>query len=472
MKKFTKIVATVSDRRCSREFIASLYNEGMNVVRMNSAHLTPDGLKEIVRNARSVSETIALMLDTKGPEIRTTVNADDTSIVFKPGQKVIFSGNTAEPTTPLCINLNYANIAKDVKAGYHLLIDDGALDFLVESVEGETIHAVAQNEGTLGSRKTVNIPGADILLPAVTERDKQYIKLAVELGIDFIAHSFVRNADDIRAVKKEIAECGGHIEIIAKIENQQGIDNFNEILDEAYGIMIARGDLGIEVAAERIPSLQMQMIKGCINRHKPVIVATQMLHSMINSPRPTRAEVTDVASAVAERADAVMLSGETANGKYPVEAVRTMAAIAREAERWIDEDPVPVPELTDDEVRSFLARQAVVSRRRLHTKAIITDTYTGRTARYIASFRGRIPTIAICYRQEAVRLLALSYGVEATTVTCDLSTRECLRSSLKNIVTEGHLNTGDRVAYLGGRPGEGNPTTCLQIDSLENITRL
>jgi pyruvate kinase len=472
MKKFTKIVATVSDRRCDREFIASLFNEGMNVVRMNSAHLSPEGLKEIVHNARLVSPSIALMLDTKGPEIRTTVNAEDKSITFLPGQKVIFTGNTTEPTNQQCINLNYADIAKDVKPGFHLLIDDGALDFLVDSVEGETINATSQNEGVLGSRKTVNIPGAHIQLPAVTERDKQYIKLAVELGVDFIAHSFVRSADDIRAVKKVIADCGGNIEIVAKIENQQGIDNFNDILDEAYGIMIARGDLGIEVAAERIPSLQAQMIKGCINRHKPVIVATQMLHSMINSPRPTRAEVTDVASAVAERADAVMLSGETANGKYPVEAVRTMAAIAREAERWIDEEPIPVPELTDDEVTSFLARQAVVSRRRLHTKAIICDTYTGRTARYIASFRGRIPTIAICYRPEAMRLLSLSYGVEAITVTCNPSTRECLRSSLDNIVAEGHLDSDDRVAYLGGRPGEGNLTTCLQIDTLAHITRL
>lgn len=481
MKKFTKIVATVSDLNCESDFIAGLFREGMNVVRMNSAHLDAEGMERIVRNVRKVSGEIALMIDTKGPEIRTTPVADDSQLNFLTGMNVEIVGDPDSRTSLERICLNYRDIAEDVVPGAHILIDDGELDFVIDCIEGGVIHATSANDGVLGSRKTVNIPGVSISLPSVSDRDKKMIEAASRLGIDFVAHSFVRSADDVRDIKRVIAESGGRMEVISKIENQQGIDNIVEIINESYGIMVARGDLGIEVPAERIPAIQSRIIKECVNRHKPVIVATQMLHSMINSPRPTRAEVTDVASAVAQRADAVMLSGETAKGRYPLEAVRTMAAIAGETERSLTEDAVtaPVPELADAEVTSFLARQAVIATRRLDAQAILTDTYTGRTARYIASFRGHVPTFAICYQPEAMRLLALSYGVEAITVTCDPDTRDCLRSSIREIVNSGKLSGDVRVAYIGGPPAVDSVTggavygaTFLEIDNLSRITHL
>ncbi|MDE6510979.1 MAG: pyruvate kinase, partial [Muribaculaceae bacterium] len=332
MLKFTKIVATVSDKRCDVEFIRQLAEAGVNVVRMNSAHLELEGFTKIVNNAREADPSLAIMMDTKGPEIRTTVTETGEPVEFHSGQDVTFYGNPDGKTSSSVINLNYADIANVVKPGDRVLIDDGELEFTIKAIEGKAIKAVADNDGTLGSRKSVNLPGVAIDLPAVTERDKRNIGYAVDLGVDFIAHSFVRSASDVAEVQKILNERHSPIKIISKIENQEGIDNFDEILEACYGIMVARGDLGIEVPAEKIPGIQAMMIQKCIQGHKPVIVATQMLHSMIEHPRPTRAEISDVANAIYQRADAIMLSGETAYGKYPVEAVRTMTKVAVEVE--------------------------------------------------------------------------------------------------------------------------------------------
>lgn len=469
--KFTKIVATISDKRCEPELLSCLYDAGMNVVRLNTAHLTPDGFRRIVANVRMVSSDIAIMIDTKGPEIRTTTNMDDADIPFPKGAEVSIVGQADILTTNQTIYVNYPNIASDVRHGQHILIDDGELDFYIDNINGNTIHATSMNDGVLGSRKSVNIPGADLNLDSCPQRDIDNIRLGAELGVDFVAHSFVRSKEDVEVVKRHIAAAGGQMKVISKIENQQGVDNFDEILEASYGIMIARGDLGIEVAAERIPALQKMMIRKCIDRHKPVIVATQMLHSMIENPRPTRAEVSDVAAAVEQRADAIMLSGETAKGKYPVEAVRTMARIAEEIESTIDTDPLKVPPISDGEITSFLARQAVISEARLGTKAILTDTFTGRTARYIASFRGKIPTLAICYRPEVKRWLALSYGIITYDGLFPIGETQGLAGTIRSVLDSGHLHNDDLVAYLGGRPGEGNLTTFLEIDSLDRIIK-
>ena len=315
LKKSTKIITTISDRRCDVEFIRSLFMAGMNVVRMNSAHLGAEGMARIVENCRAVSPRIGIIIDTKGPEIRTTVNAEpNDKIAFREGMEVEFCGHVSEPTTAERICLNYSEIAQDVHPGMHFLIDDGELDFLILDIDTATgiIRARCLNDGGLGSRKSVNIPGSDIHLASLTERDKATLATAASLGVDFVAHSFVRSADDVHAVQAELDRLGSDMKIISKIENQQGVDNFDSILEASYGIMIARGDLGIEVAAERIPVIQHEMIAKCIAAHHPVIVATQMLHSMITSPRPTRAEVSDIANAVYQRADCLMLSGETA----------------------------------------------------------------------------------------------------------------------------------------------------------------
>jgi pyruvate kinase len=441
MDKFTKIVATISDRRCDVEFLRELHKNGMNVVRMNSAHLQLKGFKKIVENVRAVSSSIGILMDTKGPEIRTTVNKGDEEIEYRPGDKVVFTGNPDGLTEKEHICLSYPDIAVDLRAGAHILIDDGELSFIVDDIQGGEILATAENSGALGSRKSVNIP--------------------------FIAHSFVRSANDVRDIKRMLDERGSHIKIISKIENQEGIDNFDEILEESYGIMIARGDLGIEVAAERIPVIQNELINKCVAAHKPVIVATQMLHSMINNPRPTRAEVSDIAHAVTQHADALMLSGETAYGKYPVEAISTMSRVASEMEHALSGSR-PTPALEAD-VTSFLARQAVKSTCLLGTKAILTDSYTGRTARYISSYRASYPTLAICYHQFVVRLLALSYGVEPIYQPRMKTTRVYLQNALTHLIEGGRLTKDDKIAYLGGSFGEGHGTSFLEINSVEAI---
>lgn len=450
MKKFTKIVATVSDKRCETEFIKALWEAGINVVRMNSAHLDYDGFKKIVENTRAASDAIGIMMDTKGPEVRTTATATGEPVDFVKGQEARIFGDPEHLTTSESIGLNYRGISSVLKPADRLLIDDGEVGFTVKSVDGETIIAVAENDGRLGSRKSVNLPGVRLDLPAVTERDKTNIGYAVELGVDFIAHSFVRSADDVRAVRKILDSYGSSAKIISKIENQEGVDNFDEILAESYGIMVARGDLGIEVPAERIPGMQLMMINKCIAAHKPVIVATQMLHSMIEHPRATRAEISDVANAVYQRADAMMLSGETAYGKYPVEAVKTMTSVAKEVEHALSSQ-MDVPPMLDGEVNSFLAREAVMSEGKVGTKAIFTDAYRGVSARFIASFRGNNPTFAICHNRSVMRWLALSYGVSAYYYE-NAPDEQAIHSveAVRRIVDEGLLNPDDRIAYLTG----------------------
>lgn len=450
MHKFTKIVATVSDKRCDVEFIKQLATAGVNVVRMNSAHLEWEGFKKIVDNARAADPTLAIMMDTKGPEIRTTVTETGDPVEFHAGDNVTFIGNPDGKTSSKVISLNYTDIANVVKAGDRVLIDDGELEFTIKSIDGGEIQAVADNDGALGSRKSVNLPGVNIDLPAVTDRDKRNIGYAVDLGVDFIAHSFVRSAADIKEVQAILDERHSSIKIISKIENQEGIDNFDEILEACYGIMVARGDLGIEVAAEKIPGIQSMMIQKCIKGHKPVIVATQMLHTMIEHPRPTRAEISDVANAIYQRADAIMLSGETAYGKYPIEAVTTMTKVAVEVEGALRQK-MEIPPLTDDDITSFLARQAVLSETRVGTKAIFTDAFGGVAARFIASFRGNNPTFAICHNKEVYRWLALSFGVSAYYFPQpDEEDPQHSVEAVKQIVEEDHIGLDDRIAYLTG----------------------
>src|SRR5574344_1992843 len=327
MSKHTKIVATISDKRCDFDFIRELFESGMNVVRMNSAHLNEEGFNKIITNVRTVSPEIGILMDTKGPEIRTTSILNDETLDIKTGDIIRIAGDPNGISDLECIYCSYENLVKDLKVGTDLLIDDGEIDLRVMEKTDEYVVCEAQNDGKLGSRKSVNIPGVRINLPSLTEKDKKNIQLAIDYDVDFIAHSFVRIIQDI------LDDNMSSIKIIAKIENQEGVDNIDEILEVAYGVMVARGDLGIEVAQEKIPGIQRMIIRKCVLAKKPVIVATQMLHTMINNPRPTRAEVTDIANAIYYRTDALMLSGETAYGKYPVEAVRTMAKIAEEAEK-------------------------------------------------------------------------------------------------------------------------------------------
>ncbi len=466
--KQTKIVASISDRRCDTAFIRELFDAGMNVVRMNTAHATPDGIRTIIKNTRSVSKHIGILIDTKGPEVRSTGNEEP--IPYKIGEKIRICGNPESDTTHDLVNVSYQNFANDVKVGDDVLFDDGELDMKIIGKDGDSLLAEVQNDGNLGSHKSVNVPGAHIDLPALTEKDKRNILLAIDEDIDFIAHSFVRNREDVLAVQQILDEHNSDIKIISKIENQEGVDNIDEIIDASYGIMIARGDLGIEVPIERIPGIQRQIIRKCVIAKKPVIVATQMLHTMINNPRPTRAEVTDIANAIYYRTDALMLSGETASGKYPVEAVVTMAAIAEQAENdKMKENDIELPLSVNSNVTEFLAKSAIDATEKLNVKGIITDSSTGRTARNLAAFRGPNPVLAICYNEKLQRLLALSYGVIPVYQHEQMSTQDCFVAALRMLRQKGYICEEDKIAYLSGSFGEGGGTTFLEINKVKEV---
>lgn len=468
MKK-TKIVCSISDRRCEVDFLRKLFFAGMNVVRMNTAHATPDGIRTIIRNTREVSSHLALLIDTKGPEVRTT-NVEH-PITYKKGDVVKIFGRPEMDTTHDIVNVSYTDFTKCVGKGAHILFDDGLLDMLVMEQVGPMLVAQVQNDGVLGAHKSVNVPGVHIDLPALTEKDKKNINLAIDEDIDFIAHSFVRSADDVMAVQKMLDERGSDIKIISKIENQEGVDNIDEIIDASYGIMIARGDLGIEVPLEQIPGIQRTIMHKCEQKKKPVIVATQMLHTMIDNPRPTRAEVTDIANAIYSRTDALMLSGETASGKYPLEAVQTMAAIAEQAEQdRMNSDDFDIPLSSTCSQREFLAHTAIESTRKLGVAGIIAASESGQTARDIAAFRGPTPVLAICYNNEkTMRWLNLSYGVIPIYQKKHLSSLFLFVAALRMLLQKGYIKKDDKIAYLGGSIGGRGGATFLEINRVSQV---
>ncbi|MDH6535535.1 pyruvate kinase [Parabacteroides sp. 52] len=469
MLKHTKIVATISDQRCEVSFLDSLYKAGMNVVRLNTAHMMEEGLNRVVTNVREVSDRIGILMDTKGPEVRTTVLKEP--IPFKTGDIVKITGNPDKETTRDCISVSYKNFVNDLHIGDDIMIDDGDLELNVTEKHADYLLCEVLNDATLGSRKSVNVPGVRINLPSLTERDRRNILWAIDNKLDFIAHSFVRSKQDVLDIQQILDQHTSPIKIIAKIENQEGVDNIDEILEAAYGIMIARGDLGIEVPAEKIPGLQRVLIRKCVEVKKPVIVATQMLHSMINNPRPTRAEVTDIANAIYYRTDALMLSGETAYGKYPLEAVQTMTKVAREAEKTkLAANDIRVPIGGSDlDVTSFLAKQAVKSSAKLHVKSIITDSHSGRTARYLAAFRGTATVFAICYNPQVMRMLSLSYGVWAVHQPWNNSRRKYFYEALNQLIKSGQITRNNMVAYLSGSFGEGGGTSFLEINNVGKV---
>ena len=466
--KQTKIVCSISDFRCDTEFLRHLFFAGMNVVRMNTAHATEEGMRNVIKNVRSVSPHIGILIDTKGPEVRTTAVANP--INYKIGDVVKIFGRPEMETTHDIINVSYPDFCNDVKVGDHVLFDDGALDLTVMENIGPMIVARVENDGTLGSKKSVNVPGEHIDLPALTEKDRKNILFAIEQDIDFIAHSFVRSASDVHAIQEILDEHHSDIKIISKIENQEGVDNIDEIIEASYGIMIARGDLGIEIPLERIPGIQREIIRKCVAARKPVIVATQMLHSMINNPRPTRAEVTDIANAIYMRTDALMLSGETATGKYPVEAVETMSTIAEQAERdrqRLNGFELPLSENCSQ--KEFLAHAAIDSTRRLGVAGIIADSMTGEVVRYLASFRGPKPILAICYREKTQRLLNLSYGVIPIYQHDSKSPEYIFLAALRMLRQKGYVDLDDKIAYLSGNLGLAAGTTFLEINPVRRV---
>jgi len=469
MNKKTKIVATISDLRCSTDFIKTLYEAGMNVVRLNTAHQDLEASLKIIKNVREVSDKIPIMIDTKGPEIRTSAVTEKIQ-VKKDDIISVKGGNADSISTPNCIYVSYIDFAKEVPVGGCILIDDGALELIVEKIENDTLKCRVKNDGTIGNKKSVNVPAVSFKLPALNVKDKSYLDFAITNDIDFIAHSFVRNKEDIIEIQDYLRTHDSRIKVIAKIENQEGVDNIEEILDYAYGIMIARGDLGIEIAFEKIPGIQRMLINKCIERRKPVIVATQMLHSMTDQPRATRAEVSDVANAIFSCADAIMLSNETTTGKYPKEAVETMARIAEEVELTsLDKLDIPVKVLST-ETSAFLSKSAVEAAMRLDAKIIIADTTTGRTIRNMSGFRGKKLIYAMCYDRRVARELALSFGVYAYFIESKASF-DFLTLSLNKLISAGALTEKDKVVVLGGNFGTSHGASHIEISTVENLNQ-
>ncbi len=464
--KHTKIVATISDKNCAPEFLRSLMKAGMNVVRINTAHQTTESAMQIINNVRSVSDSLAILVDTKGPEIRTK-NITDPIKISKGGKMTITGADVQSGEGVLVVD--YPNFARDIPVGSSVLIDDGELELTIVEKQDNQLIAVIGNDGYIKNRKSINVPGISFNLPSLTEKDCQFIRWAAANDLDFIAHSFVRNKEDVLAVQKILDQEESKIKIIAKIENTDGVKNIDEILDHAYGIMVARGDLGIEIAAEKIPAIQRRLIRKCVERKKPVIIATQMLHTMITNPRPTRAEVSDVATAIYDRTDAVMLSGETAYGQYPVEAVQLMSRVAMEVESSKDKrNDLPVPRL-ENEVSAFLAEAAVMSANELKVAAIITDTLTGKIARYISAFRSPRPVYAKCHNGKVKRELALSYGIIASEIIVKKTKHKLVETSLLDLVERELISETDTVVYVGGNFGVGGGTSFIEIASVEQM---
>jgi pyruvate kinase len=466
-RKRTKIVATISDKNCEYDFIKQLYEAGMDVIRINSAHLTVEAALDIIRNTRKVSDKIAILIDTKGPEIRTT--SCDSPLALKKGNIIKIAGDPDKKTTNDEICVNYSYFSSDIPLGSLILIDDGELEFKVIRKIGNALECMIENDGILGSRKSVNIPGVKITLPSVSEKDRLFIRMAAENDVDFIAHSFVRSKQDVLDVKACLNEYGKEIKIIAKIENQEGVENLEDILDNVYGIMVARGDLAIEIPYEKIPGIQRMIINKCIITRKPVIVATQMLHSMINNPRPTRAEVSDIASAIYSQTDAIMLSGETANGKYPVESVKTMTKVALEVEKnkekFLD---IPYMNVTG-EISAYLAKVAVKTAFRIGARGIIADTSRGRTIRDMASYRGINLILAQCYSERTMRELALSYGVYASCQEKKKSVDEFIHIALQNLVKTHNMKSDDIIVVLAGNFSGGSGFSFIEVGTVQYL---
>lgn len=469
-KKRTKIVATISDRNCDTSFIRELYEEGMDVVRLNTAHQNREDTMKVVNNVRKASKRIALLLDTKGPEIRTVkndalpleVSKDLTLTVFDKGhyngQENSFEVSYDQFTSSLP---NHNNV--------RILLDDGDLELEVLKKEAHSFSCKVLSNGTINGRKSVNVPGAHFDLPSLSEKDRDYIEFAIENNLDFIAHSFVRDKNDVLEIQKILDKHNSPIKIIAKIENQEGVDNIDEILEVAYGIMVARGDLAIEIPYAKIPGIQRDLINKCILARKPVIVATQMLHTMIENPRPTRAEVADVASAIYSQTDAIMLSGETAYGKFPVEAVKTMANIAQEVEKSKEPFHDSPAKVLSSPVSAYLSKSSVKASIRLNAKAIIADSYSGRTIRNIGAYRSNVPVFAMCYDERLVRELALTYGINPWYLQPIKNSSEFIRLSVNEIMKGNHIKDEDTLVIVAGNFGQQHGASFIEISTTENL---
>ena len=473
----TKIICALGPAVDSEDMIRTLIRSGMDAARFNFSHGShPEHLERLsllkaVRDA--MGRPVATILDTKGPEIRIR-NFDTKSISLEAGDT--FTLTTREEVGDQThVSVSYPRLHQEVAPGQEILIDDGLVAIRVDEIRGEDIVCTVENGGTLSANKSINIPGVHIHLPALTEKDVADIRFGVENDFDFIAASFVRQASDVEAVRQVLQDCGGEsVKIIAKIENQEGVDNIDEILAAADGIMVARGDLGVEIPAAKVPILQKKIIRKGLQAGKPVITATQMLDSMMRNPRPTRAEVSDVANAVFDGTSCVMLSGETAGGKYPVEALTAMTGIVEEAEASIDywrhfqkQRVVPASNIND-----AITHTCCLTAKDLDAKAILAATNSGRTARMICRFRPSCPVAALTMHEKVRRQLNICWGVIPFLTGEVNSTDRIFSLSAEVALKERLVQAGDTVVITAGVPlGKSGSTNLIkaQVISGEDL---
>ncbi|MDD3184828.1 MAG: pyruvate kinase [Anaerostipes sp.] len=472
LTKKTKIICTMGPATDDDAVLKQLMLEGMDIARLNFSH--GDHEEQLVRIQRikrireEVGLPIAILLDTKGPEIRTGLLKED-KIELEEGQKFTLTTRELEGDNTI-VSITYAELPQDVEVGNSILIDDGLLELKVENIDGTEIECQVVNGGSLGNRKGVNVPNVAVNLPAITEKDKEDIEFGLENGIDFIAASFVRNAKAVEEIKQIIGAYNMHVGVISKIENVEGVENIESIIGASDGIMVARGDLGVEIPAEEVPFMQKAIINKCNKAFKPVITATQMLDSMIRNPRPTRAEVTDVANAIYDGTDAIMLSGETAMGKHPIEAVRMMNQIAVSTEIHLDTKVRDFRSIyVHRGISAAVAYSAVQTAHNISAKCILASSMSGFTARVVSKFKPDAMIIGLSPDEAVVRKMQLYWGVRPFLSHKAGSTRELLDEATEIVLDANLANNGDVIVLTGGGPADHRGKGVTNMLKVETI---
>ncbi len=475
MKK-TKIVCTIGPASEEKEVFSQLVKSGLNIARLNFSHGNHEEHLERINMIKEVRSElripVAILLDTKGPEIRTG-NFTEGVVDLVEGQEFTLTTEEIEGDKSRC-HITYKDLPSDVTKGDKILIDDGLIELEVLNVsENKNIKCIVKNGGTIKNKKGVNVPGVKINLPAITEKDISDIEFGIKNGIDFIAASFIRKAEDVYEIRRILEKNNAdYIQIISKIENQEGVENIDEIIEVSDSIMVARGDLGVEIPTEEVPLAQKMMIKKCNKVGKPVITATQMLDSMIRNPRPTRAEVTDVANAIYDGTDAIMLSGETAAGKYPIEAVKTMANIAKTTEESLDFRAMlrKNSEIREASVTYAISHATCRTAYELGASAIVSATSSGFTARMVSKFRPKAPIIAATTSERILRRMLLSWGVYPVMINEFNSTDKIFEASIKKAKQDGYIQDGDLVVITAGVPvGISGSTNLLKVHMVGEV---
>ena len=470
LTKKTKIICTMGPATDDDEVLKDLMRSGMDIARLNFSHGDHEEqlgrIKRIKKFREELNLPIAILLDTKGPEIRTGLLETDDDVELVTGQEYTLTTRDIKGNNEIT-SITYAELPQDVEAGNTILIDDGLIGLKVKEIkDGTDIVCDVINGGLLGSRKGVNVPNVRVNLPSITEKDKADIEFGLENGIDFIAASFIRNAEAVEEIKDIIGAHNMHVGVISKIENMEGVENIDAIIDASAGIMVARGDLGVEVPAEEVPFLQKEIIRKCNDAFKPVVTATQMLDSMIRNPRPTRAEATDVANAIYDGTDAIMLSGKTAKGKYPVEAVKMMARIAERTEKEINYRKRfnDMAKYTDPGITDAICHATCSTAYDLDAKAIITVTKSGFSARMISKYRPGCDIIGCAMDEKVCRQLNLSWGVRPILLGEEWEVFVLFERAINACKRDGLLEKGDVTVITSGVPiGRSGTTNMLKV---------